>query len=122
LDVASDFVRTLGTEGLSSSQLDTFVSLLASLPEVATRRESFAYLLRIVPLSPEQAVFLAKSSLVQSDLALQLSLKRYVRAKEFASSHAAEKSRLASPWAMAFEALSAITGFPPIKRPGRGAP
>jgi hypothetical protein len=122
VNVASDFLRTLGSEGWSSHQLDTFISLLASLPEAAARHESFAYLLRIAPLSPEQVVFLAKSSPVQSDLALQLSLKRYVRAKEFASSHAAEQSRLASPWAIPLEVLRAVTGLPPIKRSGRGAP
>ena len=122
LNVAADFLRTLGSESLSPSQLDTFVSLLASAPEAAARQESLAHLLRVASLSPDQVMSLAKSSPVQSDLALQLSLKRYVRAKQFASSHAAEQSRLASPWAMALEFLSAVTGLPPIKRSGSGAP
>ena len=122
MDVASDFIKTLNSASVSPSQLDTFVALLASIPEAAARQESLAHLLRVTLLSPEQVVSLAKSSPVQADLSLQLSLTRYVRAKQFASSHTAEQSRLASPWAMAFEVLSAVTGLPPIKRSRPGAP
>lgn len=98
------------------------MALLASLANTEQRQESFAHLLRAITLSPEQAMVLAKCAPVQADLALQLSLKRYVRSKEFSVSHADEQARLSSPWAVPFEFLRAITGFPPATRSRRGEP
>jgi hypothetical protein len=122
MNAASDFIQTLGTETLSTSQLESFVALLTSLASSEQRQESFSTLLRRIALNAEQAMLLAKSAPVQADLALQLSLKRYVRSKEFSLSHADEQARLSSPWALPFEFLKALTGFPPVSRSRRGEP
>jgi hypothetical protein len=122
MNAASDFIQTLGSETLSASQLESFVALLTSLASTEERQESFSLLLRRIAVNPEQSMFLARSAPVQADLALQLSLKRYVRSKEFLSSHAHEQARLSSPWALPFEFLKALTGFPPVSRSRRGAP
>jgi len=108
METLSQFVLALGATGASPSELDRFLVLLGTAPDAESRRNALAHLLRAVPLSPEQTLFLAKAAPVASDGSLQLLLKRYVRAQQFAASNAAEKQRLSSPWATSTEAVKAV--------------
>jgi len=115
MDTPSTFLRTLSTESISESELATFVTLLAAVPEALERHDAFQHLLRVAALSPDQVVVLAKSSPVREDVGLQLLLKRYIRSQQFAASHAAEQARLSSKWAVAADiVMGFFMSLPPM--------
>ena len=122
MNTAIEYLRAQQPTDLSASQLDAYLALLVAAPRVEERRESFNYLLRTFSLTPEQGMALSKSAPVGADMELLLVLQRYVRSKQFATSHGKETERLSSPWALVSEFLRAITGFPPSQSRQRNAP
>lgn len=111
----SAFLGTLNAESISQAELETFVTLLGAVGAAQERHDAFQHLLRKVPLNPQQVVTLAKSQPVREDVGLQLALKRYIRARQFAASHAAEQARLSSKWGVAADIVMAFfMSLPPL--------
>jgi len=113
VDTPSGLLRALTSDRISESEFAEFERLLATTADPQERDEAVVHLLRVVRLEPEQAVSLAKSHVVRERLGLQLELKRYVRAQQYASSRAAQQLHLASRWGVAFDLLVAcFMSFP----------
>jgi hypothetical protein len=112
-NLACEYLQSLGKTDLSSAELDNFVAELER-QDGGSREEALAYLLRIVQLTPEQVIELSQAQPVRSTVGLQLLLKRYTRARQYAASNTAEAKRLASGWAKAAEFVKAlIMSLPP---------
>jgi hypothetical protein len=113
MDTPSGLLRALTSDHISESEFAEFERLLATTADPEERDEAVAHLLRVVRLEPEQAVALAKSHVVRERPGLQLALKRYVRAQQYAASHAAQQAHLASRWGVASDLLVAwFMSFP----------
>ena len=111
---ACEYLRSLDKTVVSPAELQRFIAELAA-QDPGSREEALAHLLRTVQLSPEEVITLSKAPPVRTALGLQLQLKRYTRARQYAASHAAESKRLASGWAKAAEFVKAfITSLPPV--------
>jgi hypothetical protein len=113
-NTAWEYLQSLDKAHLSAAEIEEFLAHLAR-QEPESREEALAYLLRTVQLTPQQVVTLSETSPVRTTVGLQLLLKRYARAQQYASSNAAETKRLATGWAKAAEFVKAlISSIPPI--------
>jgi hypothetical protein len=89
---ASSYINSLG-KSASSAEVARFIELLGTEPSKATQQSALDHLLQAVSVTPDQALALARCEVVKGSVGLQLSLKRYARAQEFATASTSHANR-----------------------------
>jgi hypothetical protein len=100
----------LGKAHLDSGEVAHFASQLALEVGKDDRQATIDHLLRVVDLTPDQLLLIARSESVANVVGLQHSIVRYARSKQF---EAARQSAVEEPaWKYALTLLA--LAFPPI--------
>jgi hypothetical protein len=94
---------------VDDAEIEALLASIAAEPTAADRLASIEHLVRVVRLSPPQAVALWRSSVVRDSVALQLVVKRFAREQEYIAER--ERYGARSEWTKVLEALAAITPF-----------